>query len=227
MAHNSKQDGNNTGSEESIEGVIKDSESAAASEVTGKKPSLEEAIGREVRTFRNQLGMTVVELAKASGLSPGMLSKIENGMTSPSLFTINSLCRALNIPVTALFRRYEEQRDATYVKAGEGLTIERRGTRAGHQYQLLGQSVHGEVNVSPYLVTLTEESEVFPLFQHDGVEFIYLLEGEVLYRYADKTYHMKPGDSLFFDADAPHGPDELIQLPIRMISVISRAGEDV
>ncbi len=223
---NSSSDGTAAGNEDSLQGGIEESASVAAAEVTDNKPSLEEAIGREVRTFRNQLGMTVVELAKASGLSPGMLSKIENGMTSPSLFTIHALCRALNIPVTALFRRYEEQRDATFVKAGEGLTIERRGTRAGHQYQLLGQSVRGEVNVSPYLVTLTEEAEVFPLFQHDGVEFIYLLEGEVIYRYADKTYRMKPGDSLFFDADAPHGPDELIQLPIRMISVISRVGDE-
>lgn len=204
-----------------------DSKTAAEGDVTSDKPSLEQAIGREVRAFRNQLGMTMIELAKAAGLSPGMLSKIENGLTSPSLFTISALCQALNIPVTALFRRYEEQRDATFVRAGEGLTIERRGTRAGHQYQLLGQSIRGEVNVSPYLVTLTEQSEVFPLFQHEGVEFIYLLEGEVVYRYADKTYYMRPGDSLFFDADAPHGPDELIKLPIRLLSVISRLGEDI
>jgi hypothetical protein len=36
---------------------------------------------------------------------------------------------------------------------------------------------------------------------------------------------MKPGDSLFFDADAPHGPEELVQLPIRFLSVISYARE--
>lgn len=206
--------------------VATNSKAVADAVVASDKPSLEQAIGREVRAFRDQLGMTMMELAKAAGLSPSMLSKIENGLSSPSLFTINALSRALNIPVTALFRRYEEQRDATYVRAGEGLTIERRGTRAGHQYQLLGQSIRGEVNVSPYVVTLTEQSEVFPLFQHDGVEFIYLLEGEVVYRYADKTYYMRPGDSLFFDADAPHGPDELIKLPIRLLSVISRVGDD-
>lgn len=218
--------GSDDESQNSAKAIVTDSQTSAAADVTSNKSSLEQAIGREVRAFRNQLGMTVVELAKAAGLSPGMLSKIENGLSSPSLFTINALCRALNIPVTALFRRYEEQRDATFVRAGEGLTIERQGTRAGHQYQLLGQTIRGEVHVSPYLVTLTEQSEVFPLFQHDGVEFIYLLEGEVVYRYAHKTYYMRPGDSLFFDADAPHGPDELIKLPIRLLSVISRTGDD-
>ena len=53
--------------------------------------SLEIAIGREVKGFRNKLGMTVVELAKLAELSPGMLSKIENGQTSPSLATLKSL----------------------------------------------------------------------------------------------------------------------------------------
>jgi mannose-6-phosphate isomerase-like protein (cupin superfamily) len=119
-----------------------------------------------------------------------------------------------------LFRGYEELRDATFVKAGQGLTIERRGTRAGHQYQLLGHSPHGPVMVEPYMITLTAKSDVFPTFQHAGLEFLYMLEGEVVYRHGDKTYVMLPGDALFFDADAPHGPEELRKLPIRYLSVI-------
>jgi hypothetical protein len=49
----------------------------------------------------------------------------------------------------------------------------------------------------------------------------------VIYRHGDKLYPMSAGDSLFFDADAPHGPEELKKLPIRILSVIvySRAGE--
>ena len=189
---------------------------------------LEVAIGREVREFRKKLDMTVADLAKLADLSAGMLSKIENGMTSPSLDTLQALSRALHVPVTAFFRRYEEERDATFVPAGQGLTIERRGTRAGHQYQLLGHTLRKNIAVEPYLITLTEKSDVFPIFQHAGVEFLYMLEGEVGYRHGNKTYVMRPGDSLFFDADAPHGPDELRQLPIRFLSVIcySREGED-
>ncbi len=189
---------------------------------------LEVAIGREVREFRKKLDMTVADLAKLADLSAGMLSKIENGMTSPSLETLQALSRALHVPVTAFFRRYEEERDATFVRAGQGLTIERRGTRAGHQYQLLGHTLRKNIAVEPYLITLTEKSDVFPIFQHAGVEFLYMLEGEVGYRHANKTYVLRPGDSLFFDADAPHGPDELRKLPIRFLSIIcySREGED-
>ncbi len=199
-----------------------DLSSAAESAKEGEEHAnvLELAIGRQVREFRLDLSMTVGEVAKLASLSVGMLSKIENGMTSPSLATLRALANALNVPVTALFRRYEEQRDASFVKANQGLVIERRGSRAGHQYQLLGHSVGKGVSVEPYLVTLTEKSEVFPLFQHAGQEFIYLLAGRVRYRHASRTYDLQAGDSLFFDADAPHGPEELLELPIRMLSVI-------
>jgi mannose-6-phosphate isomerase-like protein (cupin superfamily) len=153
-----------------------------------------------------------------------MLSKIENGNTSPSLATLRSLSTALNVPVTALFREFEEQRDATFVKAGQGLAIERRGTRAGHQYQLLGHSVHSDVAVEPYLITLESDADVFPIFQHSGVEFIYILQGRMVYRHLNATYTMGPGDSLFFDSDAPHGPEELVELPVRFLSVMSQSG---
>ena len=182
--------------------------------------SLEAAIGTQVREFRQKLDMTVVELAKVAGMSAGMLSKIEHGLTSPSLSTLQKLAKALHVPVTALFRRFEEERGASFVRAGEGLKIERRGTRAGHQYQLLGHTVGKSIGMEPYLITLTSDSDVFPIFQHSGVEFIYMLEGEVGYRHGDKTYIMRPGDSLFFDADAPHGPEELRKLPIRFLSII-------
>jgi transcriptional regulator with XRE-family HTH domain len=184
---------------------------------------LEVAIGHEVRAFRKKLGITVADLAAATDISLGMLSKIENGITSPSLTTLQALSRALGVPLTAFFRRFEEERNAVFVKSGEGVDVDRRGTRAGHQYTLLGHigSDSSGVVVEPYLITLSEDSDIFPTFQHDGMEFLYMLEGEVVYRHSNNLYRMTPGDSLFFDADAPHGPDELTKLPIQYLSIIS------
>ncbi len=193
--------------------------------VQASENALEKAIGRQVKRYRKQLGLTITDMRNRTGLSAGMMSKIENGNTSPSLATLRSLSTALNVPVTALFREFEEQRDATFVKAGEGLAIERRGTRAGHQYQLLGHSVHSDVSVEPYLITLEKDTEVFPIFQHAGLEFIYVLQGTMIYRHLNVTYTLTPGDSLFFDADAPHGPEELVTLPVRFLSVISQSSD--
>ena len=184
---------------------------------------LEVAIGRAVRNFRRQKLLTVADLSQQTGLSIGMLSKIENGITSPSLTTLQTLAHALSVPLTAFFRSFEEKREAMHVKAGNAVEMERRGTRAGHQYNLLGHigANASGVIVEPYMITLTGESDVFPTFQHDGIELLYMLEGKVEYRHGDRSYLMEPGDSLFFDADAPHGPDKLIKLPARYLSVIS------
>ncbi|MEP4031075.1 XRE family transcriptional regulator [Roseibium polysiphoniae] len=188
-----------------------------------RENNLEIAIGHEVRAFRKKLGITVADLASATGISVGMLSKIENGITSASLTTLQALSKALGVPLTDLFKRYEEARNAVFVKAGEGVEIERRGTRAGHQYNLLGHIENNTsgVVVEPYLITLTAESDIFPAFQHAGTEFLYMLEGEVVYRHCEQLYTMRAGDSLFFDADARHGPEELVAFPIRYLSIIS------
>lgn len=184
---------------------------------------LEVAIGHEIRAIRKHAGITVADLAEQSGISLGMLSKIENGLTSPSLTTLNAVSQALGIPMSQLLRRFEEDRQAVHVKNGEGLTAERRGSRAGHQYQLLGVLGPNQsgVVVEPYMITLTDESDVFPTFQHDGLEFLYFLEGRLEYRHGDKYYLMEPGDSLFFDADAQHGPHKLLDLPARYLSIIT------
>ena len=189
----------------------------------GKYRSLEAAIGKEVRNLRQAKRVTVKELSVQTELSVGMLSKIENGMTSASLTTLQSVSSALGVPVTALFSGYEEEREAAYTKSGEGVEIIREGTRAGHQYRLLGHLASNSSGLftEPYLITLSDESDVFPTFQHDGLEFLYVLEGEVKYRHGHNLYHLKTGDTLFFDADAPHGPEVLVQLPVRFLSVIS------
>src|SRR5687767_5773498 len=84
-----------------------------SSMVAGRRPNdMEIAIGKQVRDFRKRESLTIVEVASRSRISHGMLSKIERGVISPSLSTIYALAGALNVPVTALFRRYEEEREA-------------------------------------------------------------------------------------------------------------------
>ena len=182
--------------------------------------SLELLVGAQVRALRQALGMTLSDLAQAASLSTGMLSKIENGQTSPSLATLQALAAALNIPLGSFFATFDEKREATYVRAGEGLTIERRGSAKGHKYQLLGHGVRSPVQVEPFLITLDRDSDAYPIFQHEGVEFLYMLKGEVTYAHGDQTYVLQPGDSLFFDAGATHGPLELRKLPAVYLSVI-------
>lgn len=182
--------------------------------------SLEMLVGAQIRALRMALGMKLSDLATAAGLSQGMLSKVENGQTSPSLTTLHAIAQALNMPLASFFTKFDAKSEATFVKAGQGLTIERRGSARGHRYQLLGHGLRSDPGVEPFLITLDESSDAYPIFQHEGVEFLYMLGGAVVYAHGDRTYRMDPGDSLFFDAAIPHGPLQLVRLPAVYLSVI-------
>ena len=100
----------------------------------------------------------------------------------------------------------------------------RRGTKRGHTYHLLAAQ-RGPVKVfEPFLVTLTDKSEIFPGFQHAGTEFIYILSGEIRYRHGKSSHLLKAGDALTFRGDIAHGPERLVKVPIRMLSIIIYGG---
>jgi transcriptional regulator with XRE-family HTH domain len=197
--------------------------STAPSELSARR--LEASIGLQVRRLRKSINLTVTELGAAAGISPGMLSKIEYGSISPSLSTLGALAKALSVPIVRLFSETDERQDCSFVKSGAGVRIERRGSRAGHLYDLLGQALGGAIGVDPYLITLAEDAVPYTHFRHAGVEFIYMLSGKVRYRHGDRTYQMEPGDALFFDAAARHGPEELVEVPMHYLSIIIRPRE--
>jgi len=182
--------------------------------------TLEQALGAQVRALRRRTDVTAADLASSAGISTGMLSKIENGAISPSLSTLQAVAGALNVPISQLFTTFEEQRDCSFVRAKQGVIIERRGSKEGHQYSLLGHRLGGPVVVEPYLITLHEEAAPYTGFQHAGVEFIYMLTGEVVYRHGDQVYHLRPGDALLFDSGALHGPERLLRRPMTYLSII-------
>jgi len=192
----------------------------ASSAAPVRELTLEESLGAQIRLLRRRAELTGADLATSAGISLGMLSKIENGQISASLTTLQSVCKALNVPLSQLFSTFEEQRDCSFVKAGQGVVIERRGTKAGHEYQLLGHVLGGPVVVEPFLITLHKEAEPYTSFRHAGVELIYMLTGRVSYRHGDEAYELGPGDTLMFDSAAPHGPERLIKKPMTYLSII-------
>jgi transcriptional regulator with XRE-family HTH domain len=178
-------------------------------------------LGRVARRIRDGQGLTLAEVAVRAAISPAMLSRIETGRTSPSLETIASLAAALGVRPSLLLQEIgDEDEGAQLVHAGHGLEVVRRGTRRGHTYHLLAAQRGPRKLLEPFLVTLTDKSEVFPGFEHPGTEFIYLLSGELVYRHGRRSYTLRPGDALTFRGDVAHGPTKLVKVPIRMLSIV-------
>lgn len=176
-------------------------------------------IARRAREFRTQRSLTVAGLAELTGLSKAMLSKIENAQTSPSLSTLSRLAAAFDVPVTAFFRGFDDERDVVLVRGGQGLEIRHERRPHGHRYRLLGSMRGTHRRMEPMLVELLELTEVFPLFQHPGTELIYMLDGVMEYGYGRARYRLEPDDSLQFDGLVGHGPTELIVTPVRFLSI--------
>ncbi len=191
---------------------------------TPAAPALELAIAAQVRALRRATGLSVADMAARTGISKAMLSKIENAQTSCSLSTLAKLAAALDVPVTALLRGADNGREAAYTEAGHGSVIVGRGTRVGHHYELLGTLRGQHKRLEPVLVTLTEKSEPYPLFQHPGTELLYMLEGVMIYGHGENEYTMRPGDTLLLDGEGLHGPHDLVRLPIRFLSVTAYPG---
>jgi transcriptional regulator with XRE-family HTH domain len=192
-----------------------------------KMPRLVAQVGAGVRRLRAAQGLTLADVAKMADISPAMLSRLEHGDVSPSLDTLAALAEALGTSCAALLRDPEQSlSDAQLVKKGEGLEVVRRGTRRGHTYHLLASDRGPRRAFEPFLVTLNSRSEIFPEFEHPGTEFLHILEGSLRYRHGAETYLLKPGDSLTFRGGVPHGPDKLLKLPIRMLSIIVYGGSD-
>ena len=192
----------------------------------GTDKQLEASIGKQVRISRKSAGVTLQQPSKQSLLSASMLSKIENGQISASLKTIQLICHALNISITSLFKQHDKDVEPTFIKSGNGLTIERAGSDESRHYQLLGHNVSGSLKVEPCLITVTSRDYDFPDFQHKGVEFIYMLKGEMDYYYGTEIYHFQKGDSIYFDSDKPHGPKKIISDECQFLTVICSNNSD-
>lgn len=176
-------------------------------------------IGNEVRFWRKERGLTGAKLSKLAGITPGMLTKIELGNVAPSIQTLISLGNALNVPISMFFHRIEKSRYVSFVPADKRMLVDKRGTRAGHIYEMLGHNTGQSIAIAPFLVRYEEDAEPYPNFQEEGYKFIYMVSGHIIYRHGERYFPLSPGDSLIFDAMAPHGPAELVELPSSLLSV--------
>ncbi|SHL67056.1 helix-turn-helix domain-containing protein [Phytopseudomonas punonensis] len=193
---------------------------------TPPRLKLEQYLGMQIRRQRQAQELKIAEVARIAGISQGMLSKIENAQVSTSLDTLSRLCDVLGMPMSKLFSQYDQQGSgALLVKSDEGLEVVRRGTEKGHTYHLLNHTRGPKKTFEAYMVSMDDASEEFPTFSHPGTEFLHLLEGELVYRHGNGLYPMQAGDSLTFDAEVPHGPEQLIQVPIRLLSIMNYGKE--
>jgi transcriptional regulator with XRE-family HTH domain len=177
-------------------------------------------IGAQIKALRIASGASGGELARTSGISRSMLSRIERGLVSPSVETLDRIAGGLDVSMARFFSGPFDRADFCHVPVGQGIRIDRIGAVAGYRYELLGHLLSGHLFVEPCIVRLDEEAQPDASVQHPGLKFLHMVSGRVSYRYAAKVVEAGPGDSLLFEASAPHGIEVIHEAPVCYLSVV-------
>ena len=163
-------------------------------------PSMDE-VGSRLGRLRMENKLTIGELAASAGVSQGLISQIERGQGNPSFGTLVKLAHALHTPVGALFSGEEAEERSGLVRADERRRLVISSTDI--EYELLTPRVGGRLAVYMTRIPPGWTNEHLPS-QHEGEEVALIIEGELLLYVGAEQHHLFAGDSLTFDAMAPH-----------------------
>lgn len=166
---------------------------------------IEQHIARRIRHLRSARGMTLQEISDRTGLSKGLLSKVENCVVSPPIGTLAKLATALEVPIGEFFQTEDLDPGTVFFPKNTRKRVQGRRSQLNYEYELL---VPGRKrrDMQPMIISIDGRNYKFALQEHPGEQFIFMLEGSMAYVVGDKTHTVQPGDCLYFDARMPHGP---------------------
>jgi transcriptional regulator with XRE-family HTH domain len=185
----------------------------------------EELITKNIKELRKQKKMKLQQLADLTGLTKGYISKIERAKKAPPYSTLNKIAIALGVDAAFLLgNNFQNSPDTriSITKKHERKKIEQLGTVEegslyGYRYEALAHDKHGK-NMEPYIIEPACEEE--SIFQHEGEEFIFVLEGRHEFIYDGQAYIMEEGDSVYFDAAVPHTGRSLGKKKAKLLAVL-------
>ena len=181
---------------------------------------IDEAIGASLKELRQQRSHSARWLADQSGISAAMVSRIENGLVSPSIGTLAALAEALEVPIASLFRTARtEHTDFTLVRNGEGLRSTWIADEHKHEYVNLATHSRRDLHFIARKVTLLRDDGKPPTYVGHGVVFIQVIEGEAVYLYGRTRHTLRTGDSISVDAELNHGFAEVLSPKFEFLSV--------
>lgn len=184
----------------------------------GKK--IDKAIGASLKQLRQQRSQSARWIADQSGISAAMVSRIENGLVSPSIGTLAALAEALEVPIVSLFRAARtDHTDYTLVRKGQGLRSTRISEEHKHEYINLATHSRKDLHFIARRVTLLRDDGKPPTYVGHGVVFIQVLQGEAVYQYGWTRHILRSGDSISVDAELNHGIAEVLSAKFEFLSV--------
>lgn len=181
----------------------------------------EQQVGERLRERRKVRGLSLKNMAERSGVSIGMISQVERGLSSPSLRTLSRICEALEMPVHWLFESNEgpDAPQAPVIRLGSHRTVS-YPTHAFSETILTPDSFSDlqllEIRVEP-------NGHSGDAYQHRGIEAGFVIEGTFGLEVDGEHYVLVPGDSFYFDSQRAHRYWSLGEETVRVIWAVTPA----
>lgn len=180
-------------------------------------------IGMKIRKMRQEKRMTLQLLADATGLSKPLLSQIENEQVIPPLATLLRIAKVFDVGLHHFFQE-EGGRNCIFTRAGES---RKQSIRSKPGFEVPPYSYHSLAfgkkgsHFEPFIVEFEQRKLSDDLLvSHEGEEFLFLLEGELVFHYGEQIMRMRPGDSVCYDSSERHGYVAVSQQRPRAIAVV-------
>ncbi|GAA5040009.1 XRE family transcriptional regulator [Marivirga lumbricoides] len=177
-------------------------------------------IGKRIREIRKEKGLTISTVAKNAEVSNGLISRIENGRTIPSLPVLLNIISAIETEVASFFNSLPQQGKTAFIvsRKAEYSVIQKEVDAKGFQYKsIFGKSL-SSIAFEAVLLEIQPGSERGKV-ETDAYEFKYILSGSCIYNIRDEEVTLNEGDSIFFDGRIPHVPINRADVPTCMLVI--------
>ena len=160
-------------------------------------PATTRVPGQRFRRLRARRGLSLAQVARATGVSVGFLSALERGQMRSSIATLRRIARFYRTNILSLFEAAEE--NPRLVRPAQRKILE---TTPGVRMELLAW---GHTAMEPHLFRVRPGGGSGESYAHEGEEFLHVLRGDFeIWLNSGEHYRLKPGDSLYFESSTPH-----------------------
>lgn len=175
------------------------------------------AVGPRIRSLREARALTVGAFAKDVGVSSGLISQVERGLTDPSLETLRRVAQALDVPIFSLFQDDELETAVRVVRSDRRMCVSSPA----------GALAYSRVSAGPGKLEMLEgvlepsgaSSE--QLWSHPSEECTLVLDGELVVEVGEQHWVLAQGDSCSFNSRLPHRYRNTAEVPCRFVIAVT------
>lgn len=182
-----------------------------------------DAVTARLASLRTLHGISLEELARRSGLTKSYLSKLERGVSQPSIATLLKLAKAFGTSSEKLLGQASGSDEVVLVRKEDRVPFSRVEGRAGYVYEAIAAQ-RVDKAMTPFVMRPPLKGRgKAELVTHAGEELVFVISGEMEIVFEDRSVTLRAGDSIYFDASVPHRSRSLGTAPAEALVVVSDA----